>query len=251
MMINKKIKATKLRVLGLSYNEIRKQVKVSKSTLSLWLKGVRLNAKNKKRLYTKQIEFLSHGVHSQKARREKEIQELIKIASFEIEKPTSLNSLRLMGVALYWAEGSKGSMLQFTNSDPHMINFFVRWLNIFFKTSPSALKAYLNIYPQQNERLMKEFWSDLTKIPIANFKKTTVKSISKNYKKNNLYYGTIKIYVPKSTDLKHRIFGWLDTVLNSFNLNVELTLRRWQKLKEVERPVNLSPHSSVGRAGRS
>lgn len=50
MKLKEKIRAIKLRKLGKSYSEIRKQVKVSKSTLSLWLRDIKLTPEQEKRI---------------------------------------------------------------------------------------------------------------------------------------------------------------------------------------------------------
>lgn len=232
-------RAIELRKKGLSYNEIRKEIKVAKSTLSLWLKSVPLKQEHRKRLYTKQIEILSRGLQSQKERRAREIEKIIKEAEEDIMIPLSIETYRLMGSALYWAEGSKGRMAQITNSDPHLILFMVRWINEFFKISPQQLKARLNIYPQQSERKIKKFWSDLTGIPFASFGKSYVKPVSKGYKKNNLYYGTMRIEIPKSSNIRHRIFGWVSGSLKDIDIDVKFVQQKWQHLANVARPVNL------------
>lgn len=234
-----KEKAEKLRKQGLSYNEIQKQVKVAKSSLSLWLKDIELSSEHKKRLYTKQVAILALGPYSQKKRRQREVEEITNKALSEIKLPLPPETFKMMGAALYWAEGSKTQMFQFTNSDPHMILFFVRWVELIFSIMPKSIKAHLNIYPQQNETTIKNFWSDLTGIPIKNFGKSFIKPLSKNYKKNNLYYGTVKIEVPKSTDMRIRTFGWIKAVLSEFKSKVEFSERKWQSLREVKRPVNL------------
>ena len=51
MKFKEKIEAVRLRRLGRSYAEIRKKVRASKSTLSMWLKDIRLSKKQKNRLY--------------------------------------------------------------------------------------------------------------------------------------------------------------------------------------------------------
>jgi len=232
-------KAIKLRKHGLSYGEIQKKVHVSKSSLSLWLKSVSLPEKHRKRLYTKQIEILSRGSQSQKERRKREIEVILAESAKDIKTPLSIESLRLMGAALYWAEGSKTGTLQFTNSDPHLILFFVRWVEAMFQIKSSTLKGRINMYPQQNEKALKQFWSDLTGIPFDRFGKSFVKPLSKNYKKNNLYYGTMRVEVPKSVDNKHRIFGWIQAALNFIAGDVAATQKRWKNLTEVARPVNL------------
>lgn len=232
-------KAIKLRKRGLSYGEIKKHVNVAKSSLSLWLKHIELKPEYKARLYTKHIRFLNLGSQSQKERRAREVAEIIKNAEGEISFPLPVDTYRLMGAALYWAEGSKNGLCQVTNSDPRLICFMVKWIGKMFSIKPINLKARLNIYPQQNERQIKKFWSVLTGIPVERFGKSFVKPPSKGYKKNNLYYGTIKIEIPKSINIKHRIFGWLSAVLNE-KTEIKLAERRWQSLRTVRTiPVNL------------
>jgi len=234
-----KIQAKLLRKKGLSYGEIKHRLGVSKSTLSFWLKSFPLTEKQRKKLYTKQVGILNLGAQSQKNRRQREVVEIIANAKAEINKPVSFNAYRLFGAALYWAEGSKGRMFQMTNSDPNLILFWVNWLNKIFGISPGSLKAKLNIYPQQNERHIKQFWSELTNIPLKNFGKSYVKPLSKNYKTNNLYYGTMRIEVPKSTNLRHRVYGWTEALLDDIAPKTSLVQTKWQKLRAVARPVNL------------
>ncbi len=235
-----KTKALALRKNGQSYGEIKKELNISKSTLSYWLKDVQLTEKQKKRFYTNNILILSRGSQSQRERRLRQVAEIIKKAKKEISKSISLESYRLFGAALYWAEGNKKNSLGITNSDPYLILFMVKWFEKILGVSPKKdLKAHLNIYPQQNEKYIKQFWSQLTGIPLENFGKTFVKPLSKNYKKNNLYYGTIKVKVHKGTDRRHRIFGWVKAVLKDIAPKTELTQQEWKKLTEVSRAINL------------
>jgi hypothetical protein len=234
-----KEQAIELRKRGLSYGEISKKIKVAKSTLSLWLKEVALTAEQKKKLYTKQAFALNLGPNSQKNRRQREIDVLTKDAMAEVDSVIPLDVYRFFGVALYWAEGSKTRMLNMTNSDPNLILFWVKWLEKIFKIQSKTLKARLNIYPQQSEQQIKEFWSDLTGIPVASFGKSYVKPFSTNYQKNNLYYGTIRIEVPKSTDLRYRVYGWLQVMMKDVAPEISRVEKKWEKLRNVSRPVNL------------
>lgn len=253
-LFNYRASAVKFRQQGLSYNEIRKHVPVSKSTLSLWLKRVPLTPKQRARLYTKQIHVLSLGSQSQRERRLREVEEIIDKAVAEIRHPLSRDTYLLMGAALYWAEGSKGRMFELTNSDPHLILFMVRWIEKIFDMRRKNLKARLNIYPQQNEKKVKKFWSDLTGIPLTRFGKSFVKPKNKGYKKNNLYFGTMRIEVPKSSNIRHQVFGWIKGALLPISKEVAFVHRKWQHLTKVERPVNLKserPHNSIGRVPAS
>lgn len=232
-----KRRALELRRQGLSYGEIRKAISVAKSTLSFWLKNLPLKPEHRKRLYTKQVAILARGPQSQKERRQREIEEIVKRAEDEIHFPLPNQALCLIGAALYWAEGNKQGMCEIANSDPHLIVFMVKWVESMFKISPANLRARLNIYPQQNDKKIKKFWSELTGIPVRNFGKSFVKPISSGYKKNNLYYGTIKIEVPKSVNIRHRIFGWISAILKKLTPEVKLVQKRWESLSRIQRPA--------------
>ncbi|MDI6734252.1 MAG: hypothetical protein QMD50_02030 [Patescibacteria group bacterium] len=231
--------AIKLRKSGRSYNEIKKKINVSKSTLSLWLKNIPLSLTDKKRFYTKQIQILSLGPKSQKERRAREIEKIIFEAEREINLPLNPETYRLMGASLYWAEGSKGKRFVLTNSDPHLILFIVKWIEKILKISPNELILRLNIYPQQNEMKIKKFWSDLTNIPIKNFGKSYIKPTSTNFKQNNLYFGTIRVEIPKSANIQHQIFGWIKAAIKDIDPNVKFVQNKWRILKETKKPVNL------------
>lgn len=237
---NKRNVATQLRKLGWSYGEIKKKTHVPKSTLSVWLKGIPLKPEHRTRLYTKQIEILSRGGPSQRERRKREVAALIDAAQKEITIPLSDQAFKLFGAALYWGEGSKGNQLYVTNADPRLILFMARWIEKVFNISRKKLRARLNIYPQQNEDDLKGFWSDLTGIPLTNFGKSYVKPFSTGYKKNNLYYGTMRIEVPKSGNLVHQIYGWTQAVLEHEDKHAKHIERRWARLTHINRPVNLA-----------
>lgn len=228
--------AVSLRKEGKSYGEISTRLGVSKSTLSYWLKKVPLAKRHRDRLYTNRIKNMVRGPNSYHERRREEIASIIRTAANEI-KNVSPEAYKLLGVGIYWGEGTKKGMAQITNSDPLLIAFMTRWFSTTFDVPAASFKAFLNIYPQQSEKDIKEFWSALTGIPISRFGKSFIKPVSKGYKKNTLYYGTIKITIPKSTDMKHKISGWLTGALRG--QDSERVLERWKSLREVERPVNL------------
>lgn len=234
-----KMEAIKLRKNGLSYGDIKRKLNISKATLSYWLKDVPLTEEQRKKLYTKQVLILSQGPQCQKERRQREINEILKIAKKEVHVPLTLETFRLFGAALYWAEGSKTNGFKITNSDPCLILFIVKWIEKIFNIHPHELKAWLNIYPQQNEIKIKQFWSQLTNIPIEKFGKSFIKPLSKNYKKNNLYYGTISIRIPRGTDIRYKIFGWIRVALKNINDEVEIAQKEWGSLQKISRAINL------------
>lgn len=234
-----KERALRFRKQGNSYGDIVKKLGISKSTASYWLRNVPLSPEHRAKYYTKQIQILTLGPKSQKVRRSREVETILQAAKEEIKFPLSGQTLLLMGAALYWGEGSKGNSTQITNSDPALILFMVHWIEKVLGISSKNLKARLNIYPQQNELLIKKFWSMLTGIPFKNFGKSYVKPLNKGYKKNNLYYGTIRVEIPKSSNIRHRIFGWINAVVQRVAPPVEVAKRQWGSLRETKRPINL------------
>ncbi len=231
-----KEKVREFRKKGFSYGEISKKTGIHKSTVKYWCENVKLSKKDHTRLYTKQILMLSKGPSSSHYRRQKEIEKIAKEAEKEISLSLDSDTYKLFGAALYWAEGNKMTNFTITNSDPLLIQFMTGWFCNIFKVTTNQMTAHLNIYSQQNDSELKKFWSDITGIPLRNFGKTFVKPMSKNYKKNNLYYGTIKVRVRRGTDFRHRVFGWINAILKDVKINVEITEKKWYKLKEHKRP---------------
>ena len=160
------------------------------------------------------------GPNSSKERRQKEIDKVLEDAEKEIKLPINQEAYRLMGAALYWGEGSKTIDFNITNSDPLLVSFMVHWMQDILNINPKNLKAHLNIYPQQNESEIKQFWSKITGIPIKNFGKSFIKPLSTGYKKNNLYHGTIKVRCKNGSDIRHRVSGWINTVLQDEKIKI-------------------------------
>ncbi|MES2213476.1 MAG: hypothetical protein V4473_01375 [Patescibacteria group bacterium] len=231
-----KRKAKILRSKGKSYNEIAQILKISKNTARYWCKDIILKDADQKRLYTKGVLLLAKGQYGSHERRRKEIAKINDNAAKEILFPLHPDTYKLFGAALYWAEGNKVNDFTVTNSDPLLIQFMTQWFCNVFGLTPNDFKAHLNIYPQQDDFEIKKFWSDITGIPLDRFGKTFVKPLNKNYKKNTLYYGTIKVRVNKGTDYRHRVFGWINTVLKNMKQDVEITERKWYKLRANMRP---------------
>ncbi len=97
--------------------------------------------------------------------------------SFKI-RPDQDESLRSAGIALYWAEGyksEKGCGVDFANSDPEMINVFMKFLRNSFELDESRLRVLLYCYSDQNISFLIRFWSKLTRIPEAQFTKPYVR----------------------------------------------------------------------------
>lgn len=220
--------AFKLRLDGKSYSEIRSALGVPKSTLSLWFSEIVLSEESRSKIAArakkKSLEGLLRHNHNQTKNAFIKARGIRKAASIEIEK-LSLSELKMIGIALYWAEGYKRAIVRkgktrtyhpvsLTNSDPHLVKVFLRFLRECCGVLEEKIKAGLRIFPHQNELELLHFWHDVTKIKLENFNKT-YHGISKasNGKRpfNRLQYGVIQIVVA-DTVLFHKIMGYIEGI---------------------------------------
>jgi hypothetical protein len=218
-----KSKAIKLRKQGFSYSEIKKMgVNVSISSLSLWLGDIRLTKEQMARLNQKWKDKLVLGAPSRIKQRKERTEKIIYKAMMEI--PVINNEkLWLMGIMLYWAEGSKqkehlpSQTLVFTNSNPEMIRFYIKWLLLCVGISKKDL--LFELYLHENHKKRKDgiikYWSFVTGYQTDYFDKIYYKKDTKNrYRKNqsDSYKGLLRVKVRSSTNINRKVEGWIKGV---------------------------------------
>jgi hypothetical protein len=221
-----KEKAIAMRREGHTYSEILKEVPVAKSTLTEWFHSVGLAKYENQRLTERKLESAKQGGRAKHQQRLDRTKIIVDRAKAEIGILTK-RELWLMGIMLYWAEGSKekeyspGSGIQFTNMDPLMICLFLRWLKDICGIDKERLIFDIYVHETHRHRLddIINFWSQKIKIPTEcfshiYFKKANIKTQRKNI--DTLYFGVIKIKVRSSTSLHRQIAGWTQGVVEFF-----------------------------------
>lgn len=126
------------------------------------------------------------------------------------------DELIILGAALYACEGTKARRdyrsetrylysIELTNSDPHIIKCFSLFLKKIIRADWKRVRGQLFLYPDLNEKQLKEVWSNAASIPIDQFQKCIyLKQKLNKFKPNPL--GTFKIrYTCKSDFLKLQI----------------------------------------------
>jgi len=198
-----KEKAFELRLLGQSYSSIRETLGLkSKGTLSCWFKDLVLTEKARVLLEKNNQLAQDRGLFSFNAKRTKAIG--LENKSFEKEgsrliKKFNLNDLFIIGIILYWAEGTKSEKskdcLSFSNSDPDMIAGFTKFLIKFMNIPKDKIRGGIHLYPNSNINQARKYWSKITSIPEKKFYIVTQLSISSQRKRpyNKLPYGTAVI----------------------------------------------------------
>lgn len=223
-----KDRALELRRAGMTYREIREQLQVAKSTLSLWFREVELSKPQIQRITEKKKQAQIRGAESRRQQRIQTMQ-IIRDQSLADVKALSDSEKWLIGVMLYWAEGSKeragrwGSQIQFANSDPRMALLFKRWLTDVIKIDPSRLKYEIYIHRNHKHRLdvVRSYWADMLQTTTDHFESVYFKRHNpKTNRKNqgNEYYGLVRIRVRSSSTLNRKISGWIEGVVKNWGM---------------------------------
>lgn len=120
---------------------------------------------------------------------------------------------------LYWAEGAKKyESIKFSNSDPDMIKFMMRWFREICQVQEVKFKIALHIHSLLIRRDVEKYWSEVTGIPLTQFQKTYIKQTSLGQRKNILYNGTCVICI-YDRDLFRKIMGWKAGFLEKIGIN--------------------------------
>ena len=117
--------------------------------------------------------------------------------------------LKIAGVMLYWGEGAKkGSNVAFANSDPVMIQLFLRFLREICGINEKRLHATLHHYPDLDEVKLKKFWSKTLGLPLKQFYLSYVHLNTKGSYKKKSIYGTLSVQY-SDTRLLAQVNAWI------------------------------------------
>lgn len=216
--------AINLRRQGLTYSEILNKVPVAKSTLSAWLGEVNLTTAQRQRITDKKKASMLRGAHARKAQRMSSSERIFSIANKRVGQISS-RELWLLGVALYWGEGSKQKIhspsvgVMFANSDERMIKLFLKWL---LQEGLSFSELYFELYIHESRKKdtkdFQEKWAHALGVSPALFDRVYYKKGSNQTNRKNtvdLYKGLLRIKVRASTDLNRAITGAVDAIARS------------------------------------
>lgn len=200
-------RARALRLEGKTYKEIRAVVNVSSATLSMWLRD----------LPHPRPDRAAHAAHMRSVRKAKievdrEQQQSVAFASVG---HISDRELMLLGVALYWAEGTKDKPysrrenIQFINSDAGMVKLFSQWLDLV-GVEEEQRQYRVSIHESADVAAAEEYWRSVIGRPGATFRRATLKRHNpKTVRKQtgDEYHGCLVIQVLGSCGLYRLVDG--------------------------------------------
>jgi hypothetical protein len=195
----------------MSMKAIARAVGVSVSSVSLWVRDIELtqeqhealrranpaynrqlagHASNRARALTRRREYQEHG--RRLARRG--------------------DPFHAAGCMLFWAEGGRNrNAVRFSNSDPAMVRFFVRFLRTYFAIPDEKFRVWCNLHADHvaRQREVEDFWLGVAELPRTCLTKSTVNVYSKYTRRkrtNMLPYRTCRVSVG-STRIVQTLYG--------------------------------------------
>ncbi|GAA2060161.1 hypothetical protein GCM10009801_01450 [Streptomyces albiaxialis] len=205
-------RARELRKEGKTYPEIERELGVSRSSVSAWVRDLPMPPR---RTREEASAIARRGWDMRLRLREEERQRTTAAAKAEIGT-LSDRELFLIGVGLYWAEGAKSKpyerreIVTFVNSDPGMIKLYLAWLDLL-GVERERLRFCVMIHESADVAGAERYWVDLVGAGPDAFNKTTLKKHNPKTVRKNVgadYHGCLVVRVQKGADLYRRIEGW-------------------------------------------
>ncbi|MEU2162969.1 hypothetical protein QRN89_14205 [Streptomyces chengbuensis] len=206
-------RARELRLQGMTYDRIQVELGCSKSSISLWVRDLpkppRPDPAEQARLAGRKRWEHELAVRDAERRR-------TKAAARDAVGTLTDRELHLIGVGLYWAEGTKDKpharreRVIFVNSDPGMITLFLAWLDLV-GVERSRLRFHVMIHESAEVHAAERYWAGLVGVDVATLGKTTLKRHNPKTVRRNVgtdYRGCLVIQVRQSAELYRRIEGW-------------------------------------------
>ena len=221
-MIKKRILATNLRLVGKSYSQIKKELGVSKSTLSYWLNKYPLSKKQIEKLVYKNEIRIERFRNTMRLKRENRLKDVYKKEKKGI-LPLTDREVYIGGLFLYWGEGGKTARTRtaFSNTSPEMIKFALYWLIKILNTPKEKIIVRLHLYKDMKIKKEIKYWSKMIKMPEKQFrfrkpyiKATTLKSLT--YK--GFGHGTCNLEID-NRDLKEKIMMGIKVISDKYSEN--------------------------------
>ena len=218
MKLDERRSAIALRRQGWTYDAIKRQLGVSKGTLSSWLRHVPYTPTEGTRV-RRRLASIAAGLvlHHRKLARTTAIQREAEQSLPEVDR----DMLHLLGVMAYWTEGSKtqDGIVAFTNTDPSLIRLVQRWWMECCGVDPNRLRLHIRVHHDTVREDAEAYWRGVTGIPESQCEKTTIKesgSGGRRIRKIRNGIATIKVC---DTNFHYRIAGWIQGLINQLALD--------------------------------
>lgn len=215
-------KALALRMNGMSYSQIKNALKISKSTLSCWLRDYPLSKERIDELRGKNEQRIEKFRETMKRKHRDRLEGIYKEQKENI-LPLSDREIFIFGLGLYWGEGTKSynSALSISNTDPSIIKFFILWMRRSLNVPKEKLKVHLHLYKDMDIEKEAKFWEDVSGISRKQFIKPYIKESSARSinHKGGFGHGTCNIRIG-DVKLSEKILMAIKTISDEYSTRV-------------------------------
>jgi hypothetical protein len=212
-----KSEAIKMRKEGASYSQIKEKLRVSKSTLSLWLRGYPLSDKRMRELRDNSEIRIEHYRETMFRKRESRLSNVRAKAMRELGS-FSKRELIIGGLFLYWGEGSKttSTCTSVSNTDPAVLVFFIEWLRLL-GVPKENLRIKIHLYKDMSVKKELRYWSRILCIPLSDFRKPYIKDSLRSGLSypQRFTHGTCNV-IYENRDVMERVLMSLDCIRSQF-----------------------------------
>ncbi len=212
MKQEEQFRAVQLRKQGMAMGDIAKELGVAKSSVSYWVRDIRLTEGQRQRLNKN-----GHSVAAIEKRREARLRNtaqrraVITERAWQVAEQLVHDPLWCVAVAMYWGEGGKTqNMVRIANSDPAVISLMMRFFREVCKVDEAKFRGHIHAFAHSDVSDLKRYWESVSGISADRFYKTYQKpSAASKGKRAGLPKGTFQIYV-HDTDLFFTLMTWID-----------------------------------------
>lgn len=213
-------KVIKLRKQGKSYSDIRKIVKVSKSSLSLWLRNVQLSDAQRTAIKDRRKRAVETYRKTMKLKR------LRRSSSYYVNQkntwvPLTEREIFIAGLFLYLGEGNKASpnSIGITNTDPSVVKFSLYWITKALKIPKNKIRIQLHLYSDMVIEDEIEFWLTQLKMKRSSLVKPYIKKSNRTeIDQKGWGHGTCGLVV-HNTVLKENILMAIRAITDNYSVN--------------------------------
>jgi transposase-like protein len=210
--------ARSLRLMGASVRDIARQLSVAKSTVSIWVRDIKLTDEQIARLNAESRTLGTRG--REKFTQTMQLKRQALVATLRRQAEEQYETLRsdpefMFGLALYIGEGSKGglSTLIITNWNPCVITQAIHFFEQLGMPR-ERMRCKIVLHPNQDVAAAETFWSHTTGLPLTQFARTyhSISPGSRGKRGQKWPHGGCRLSV-SSVELRHKLNRWMELAL--------------------------------------
>jgi hypothetical protein len=213
-LVEERRTARRLRTGGATYDEIAAVLDVSKASLSLWLRDLPVPDRIRQRRADHLRRLRGRGAASTRRIARDRMCARQDIARRTLSQ-LSQRELFMVGLALYWSEGSKDKpwrrhgRVRLTNSDADLLAVFLAWLELL-GVPASECTFWLNIHETADAADQERWWQERLALPASLFRRPVLKRHNPRTVRRNVedgYHGCLVIEVRRGAALYDALPG--------------------------------------------